>query len=655
MQGRQSTRADRAICAECIGELSDPKGRRFRYVFIHCDDCGPCFTLATARGDDDEEREPCIACRTEAEEPSSRRFAALSISCERCGPTPILRQSSGGEIRGERALDGAIRLLHEGKIVAIKGTGGFLLAVDAGNEEAVATLRQRKHRPHKPFAVMARDVSWAERIVRISADDVRRLHGPERPILLLPTRDSREVAASVAPGLGDLGVFLPSNGLQHLLLREGPPLLVMTSGNLSGEPVAATNEEGLRLLGAVADAVLLHDRSIRNAADDSVFRASREGPIPIRRSRGFVPEALALPDEAPPLLAVGGQEKNTLCLASGGRAILSAHHGDLDALASWERFLRSAERLLNWTDWGPVAVAHDLHPDYRSTRWALEIGLPRVEVQHHHAHVAAVLAERGEEGPAIGVAFDGTGYGSDHTLWGGEFFVADCGDFQRLGHLASIPLPGGSRAIREPWRLGVAARWEAGLEAESPGARQIVDLLRAELSISRSTGAGRWFDAVAALCGVCPVASYEGQAAAELEARVQPGPADPYRFDLRSGTPFVVDLRQTILEIDRDRRAGVEVPRIASRFHETIAQVIRRGCNELRERSGLGVVALAGGCFQNRILVERSAELLRGDGFRVLLPIEVPANDGGLSYGQAVVAARRLANGGASHVSRHTG
>lgn len=558
----------------------------------------------------------------------------------------------------------AARAIASGQVVAVKGTGGFLLAVDAADGEAVERLRARKHRPHKPFAVMVRDLAWAEEVAAVGPRDREWLQAPERPILLLPKRRSR-IAEAVAPHLSDIGIFLPSNGLQVLLLREGPPLQVMTSGNFSGAPIAREDPDGRRMLGVLADGVLLHDREIRSAADDSVFRGSSSGPIPIRRSRGFVPLPIPLPFSSPPVLALGGNEKNTICLASGKEAFLSQHLGDPDEPIAWERLLEAVERLQRFTGIRPRAVAHDLHPDFRTTRWAIQSGLPCIPVQHHHAHVAGCLAEHGVvDETALGVAFDGTGLGSDGALWGGEFLLAGFGIFRRLAHLPPLPLAGGEAAIREPWRVGLAALRYAGEQAdllrpiEPSRLRGVQALLDDEAAHPLSTGAGRWFDAVAALCGFSGRISYEGQAAAQLESLASDLPVDPYPFDLEEES---VDLRPTVRAIARELRAGVGLPLVAARFHETVARIIEGFCLVFRRLHGPSTVALSGGAFQNRLLLERTTELLESHAFRVLSPKSVPPNDGGLSFGQAAVAGqellihRNLYEAGSADVSRDTG
>lgn len=552
-----------------------------------------------------------------------------------------------GRREGEEALARAVELLREGGILVVKAAGGFHLAADAQSEEAVARLRLRKQRPHKPFAVMARDLQWVERAAHATDEEKGFLDRPERPILLLPRREGA-VAEGVAPGLGDIGLFLPSSALQILLVHEGPPLQVMTSANLSRAPTARDDAEALAMLPGLADAALLFDRPIRNHSDDSVFRGAAGGPIPLRRSRGFVPRPIPLPFDAPPVLAVGGQEKNTVCLARGREAYLSAHIGDLESEGAWMRFVEDIERLQSLTGIEPRAIAHDLHPDYRSTRYALGRGLPRIPVQHHHAHVGALCVEHGRgDAPLVAAVFDGTGLGDDGRLWGGEFFLADLGGYRRFGHLRPLALPGGAAAIENPWRLALAARIDAGapLDSPAPGTERAFQALRDRLLrgdlFPTSSGAGRWFDAFAALLGVRRQVSYDGQAPAELEA-LAATPADPYPFEIPPTLPFQVDLRPTVRALLADLASGTTAAEVAGRLHETMARVVAGGCQLVREATGATTVALSGGCFQNRLFSERATERLEAAGFRVLRAREVPPNDGGIALGQAAIAAHAL-------------
>ncbi|HVV82453.1 MAG TPA: carbamoyltransferase HypF [Kofleriaceae bacterium] len=655
--------ADLGPCDACLRELADPADRRHRYPFINCTGCGPRFTIVREvpydrPGTTMAAFEMCAACRREYRDPRDRRFHAEPNACPRCGPRLTLVGPRGGEVAvGDDALRAATRALALGAIVAVKGAGGFALAVDAADEAAVVRLRVRKRRPHRPFAVMVRDLATAERLAVL--DDAARalLASPVRPIVLAPARNHAPcpaIAASVAPGLVDLGLYLPPTPLQHLLAADGPAAMVMTSGNLADEPIARTNDEALARLRDVADLFLVHDREICARADDSVVRASARGAIPIRRARGVVPSSIAIPIDGPPVLAVGAHERATVCLAAGGRAVLSPHLGDLDHPETEAFFVEAIAHLEALLRVAPAAVAHDLHPDYRSTRWARASGLPAIAVQHHHAHVAACLAEHGRTERVTGVAFDGTGLGDDGRLWGGEILDADLATARRLGHLRPLALAGGEAAIRAPWRLAAAALLDAGLPLEhldgtgvdAVERKRIAGLLSTDLP-PRATGAGRWFDAVAALLGVAREISYDGQAATQLEALAASDPeADPapFAFELtaaRAGAPFELDLRPAIRELVAEL-PRVAPARLAARFHATIAHAIVAAC----QAAGRATVALTGGCFQNRRLVEHAARLLEASGFEVLVHRVVPPNDGGLSLGQAVVASARLHTGG---------
>lgn len=637
---------DAATCDACLREMRDPHDRRYRYPFINCTDCGPRFTIATAVPYDRERTTMaafpmCAECRAEYDDPSSRRFHAEAIACAACGPRLTLI-AGGSEISGDEAIIGTARLLGEGRMVAIKGLGGFHLAVDAANEEAVARLRARKNRPHRPLALMARDLAAVDRIAVMDEAARALLTSRAAPIVLLPRGDG-ETAERVAPALAHVGVMLPYTPLHHLLLAAGPPLLVMTSANPASEPIVVSNDIARA---TPADAFLVHDREIAARADDSVVTLQRGDPQAVRRARGHVPSHFRLPASAPPIIAVGAEMKNTICATRGTTAWLSQHIGDVSQLATFSAFeeaIRSASDAI-----GVAAryVAHDLHPDYRSTRWALDSGLPRVPVQHHHAHIASCMAEHEEAGPVIGIAFDGTGCGPAGELWGGEVIVARYDSFERVAHLRPIALAGGESAIREPWRLALAALIDAGepldlLDRIGARRERVAPLIARPPLAPRTTSAGRWFDAVAALCGVRDEITYDGQAAIELEACAAAN-TGPFAFDLSAaGAPLEIDLRPTVRAIAAALRQQVVRSVIAARFHETLAVAVR----DVLRRLGSSVpatVALSGGCFQNRILTARLAELLERDGRRVLLHARVPPNDGGIALGQAAVAACRL-------------
>jgi hydrogenase maturation protein HypF len=644
---------DTATCDDCLAELFDPADRRHRYPFINCTNCGPRFTivrgvpydrpLTTMAG-----FELCPRCAAEYEDPADRRFHAQPNACPECGPT--LRLLPGGS-RGDEALRGAVTALREGAVMAVKGIGGYHLACLAGHEPAVAALRARKHREDKPFAVMARDVEAARELVSLTDAEAALLAGRERPIVLAPRRPAAHVAASVAPRSADLGVLLPYSGLHHLLLADVGEPLVMTSGNVSDEPIAHEDDDARTRLEGIADVVLLHDRPIETRTDDSVVRAIHSDPprrpLLLRRSRGYVPDALALPvPAARPVLACGAELKSTFCVAKGRRAWVGHHIGDLktfEVLQAFEAGIAHFERLFAVA---PAVVAHDEHPDYLSTRYALEReGVETIAVQHHHAHLAACLAEHGERGRAVGAIYDGTGYGRDGTAWGGELLLGDLAGFERAGHLWPVRLPGGDRAVRQPWRMACAWLLEAGWEGRLPApdvrrGAQVAELVRTGLSSPWTTSMGRLFDAVAALCGVRDEVTYEGQAAVELEAAADP--AERGEYELPVGKGSVLDARPAVLAVAADVARSEDVGVISSRFHAGVATATAEAAAAIADRAGLGTVVLSGGVFQNRTLLTATAGRLEARGLRVLVPERLPPNDGGISFGQAAVAAARV-------------
>jgi len=630
---------DVATCADCLADIRDPANRRYRYPFTNCTNCGPRFTIimgvpydrprTTMRAFD-----MCPDCRAEYEDPTNRRFHAQPNACPACGPRVMLDGEGGNEVISHAAV-----LLREGRILAVKGLGGYHLACDARNEEAVMTLRARKGRSGKPFALMCRDLAEARCICEVDAASERLLLSPAHPIVLLPAKPDSDIASGVAPGVGTLGVMLPYTPLHELLLAE-TGALVMTSGNLSDEPLAFHDDEARARLGRIADHFLTHNRSIHIGCDDSIARAAPGGTVILRRARGYVPEPIALPFDAPPIFACGGDLKSAFCLTTGNQALLSQHLGDLEHAATLEHYRRVAEHFRDFFDAQPVAVAHDLHPDYHSTRYAQSLGLPRVAVQHHHAHIAACLAEHHRYGTVIGVAFDGTGYGPDGTIWGGEFLIADYADFRRAGRLKPFPLAGGEAAIRHPGRIALGLLPEARIpgltDVEAAAARaQIARGLNAPLTSSM----GRLFDAASALLGICTEVTYEGQAAMELETAAAPDTdrVYPYRIDRKE--MLEVDARPFFAALRDDPAApGVR----AARFHATVAAFTAEVCGLIRAETELNTVALSGGVFQNVRLLGMLLGRLSEAGFDVIYHHAVPPNDGGLALGQAAVAAWRL-------------
>jgi len=657
--------ADSATCADCLRELADPADRRFGYPFINCTNCGPRFTivrdvpydrpLTTMAG-----FAMCTACAAEYHDPANRRFHAQPVCCPACGPRLTLLAADGTgppgpESTPDAALAGAVAALAAGQVLAVKGLGGYHLAVDAASDKAAALLRARKHREDKPFAVMAADLAAARALCEVDDVAAGLLSSPRRPIVLLPRRATGtaaiRLAEAVAPGNRQLGVMLPYTPLHHLLLRDFGRPMVLTSGNVSDEPIAYRDEDALARLGGIADVFLTHDRPIHIRTDDSVVRPFRGREAVLRRSRGYVPEPLTVASRfGRPVLACGAELKNTFCLGRGDRAFLSHHVGDLENYETLRSFTEGIVHFRRLFDVTVQIVAHDLHPDYLSTKYALEQdGYVRAGVQHHHAHIASCLADNGEAGPVIGVAFDGTGYGPDATIWGGEFLVADLADAERAGHLAGVPMPGGVAAIRQPWRMAAAyldAAFPGGLPvgldvaARNSGAwPDVLSLARRGVNAPLTSSAGRLFDAVAALLGVRDSINYEGQAAVELEQLAATSRQDPYRAAVTDGWPFTVAGSDLIRASAEDLLAGVPRDVVSARFHRGMASMIGEACGLLRDRCGLGTVALSGGVFQNLLLLGIVVDLLEGMGFRVLTHSRVPPNDGGISLGQAVVAA----------------
>jgi hydrogenase maturation protein HypF len=670
--GRRRTliAADTATCADCLRELADPADRRFRYPFINCTNCGPRFTivrdvpydrpLTTMAG-----FPLCEQCAGEYHDPANRRFHAQPVCCPDCGPQLTLLDPDGKPpafLAGLPPLDATAALLRQGAVIAVKGLGGYHLAADATGETAVAALRARKHREDKPFAVMAPDLAVARRLALVDDAAAALLTSPARPIVLLRRLPDAPVAASAAPGNRQLGVMLPYTPLHHLLLAAAGRPLVMTSGNVSDEPIAYRDEDAFDRLGGIADAFLTHDRPIHIRTDDSVARVFAGRPMLVRRSRGYVPEPVTVRGGvARPVLACGAELKNTFCLAKDRHAFISHHIGDLENAETLRSFTEGIEHFSRLFDIVPQVVAYDLHPEYLSTKYALDLdGVDLVGVQHHHAHIASCLADNDADGPVIGVAFDGTGYGTDGTLWGGEFLIADLAGFERAGHLAPVPLPGGAAAVRQPWRMAAAYLDAAGLDAAGLDVARrnearwgaILSMARRQVNAPPTSSAGRLFDAVAALVGVRDEISYEGQAAIELEQLADPAETGTYRASLEETdgdrgkpAPFRAHGEDLVRACTEDLAAGVPGELIAARFHNALAGLIVDGCLRLRDGHGLSTVALSGGVFQNQLLLRRTVAGLEARGFTVLTHSRVPCNDGGISLGQAVIAAARQSSG----------
>jgi hydrogenase maturation protein HypF len=655
--GRTLASPDVAMCAECAAEQRDPSNRRHRHAFVNCTNCGPRFTIIASLPYDRAATtmasfEMCAECAREYADPADRRFHAQPVCCPQCGPTLRYRDNNG-LTDGDDALPLARGLLRDGGILAVKGIGGYHLACNASDERAVAELRRRKRRGDKPFAVMVPDLSTACTIAEVDDPSARLLGGPQRPIVLMPRRPDAPIADAVAPRNPDLGVMLAYTPLHALLFGlpddpTGPPVLVMTSGNLGGEPICFTDDEALNRLSHLADGWLMHDREILVPCDDSVVRVVHDFELPIRRSRGYAPLPIALPVSVPPTMAVGADLKNTMAVADGKYAWLSQHIGDMDDLATLSAFDAAQRHLRELTAVEPEVLVADAHPLYRSSAWAHRnaCGRPVRTVQHHHAHIAAVMAEHGLDGSqqVLGFAFDGTGYGSDEAVWGGEVLLANYKGYQRLAHLSYVPLAGGDISVLRPYRMALAHLWAAGIAWEPdlpPVAACPVDeqrVLRRQFETGfgcvPTSSMGRLFDAVSALIGVRQVVAYEAQAAIELEGLARGFESDhmPYVFDVIDS---LIDPTRVIQAVVRDHRDGVPAGVIGARFHHAVADLIVDLAD--RERDASQLVALSGGVFQNALLLHLTLKGLHAKGLEAITHRAVPPNDGGIALGQLMV------------------
>jgi hydrogenase maturation protein HypF len=674
--------ADLALCVACATELESPADRRYRYPFTNCARCGPRYTIIEALPYDRVRTtmrafRPCPACAAEYAAPRDRRFHAEPIACPACGPVVRAVSCAGAEEAGGRhALAHAVRALDQGRVVAVKGLGGFQLLVDAGNDEAVARLRRRKRREEKPFAVMCPSLAAVRSLCEVSPEEERVLQGPEAPIVLLERRPAGRtpcrVADGVAPGNPRLGVMLPYTPLHRLLLTAAARPLVCTSGNLSEEPICIDDAEAFARLGGVADLFVVHDRAIVRPVDDSVVRVGPAGPEVLRRARGFAPLGLRLGEAGPCVLALGGHLKSTVTLTLGDEAVVSQHLGDLGSPQATRLLERTVDDLVRFFDAAPAVIACDLHPDYVSTRLAerlaLERRVPLVRVQHHHAHVAAAMAEHGLSGPVLGLAWDGAGLGPDGVVWGGEALVVDRTSVRRVAHLRPFRLPGGERAMREPRRAALGLAYElfghdaaAVLPAAALGPGEthvLLAMLARGVHAPWTTSMGRLFDAVAALARIRQVAGFEGQAAMDVEFAAGGIEAEPYPLPLGDGDPAIADWAPLVHGLLADRAHGAPPARLAARFHAALPALALA----IAERTGLPHVVLSGGCFQNRRLACTVRERLERRGFAVFVPQRYPPNDGGLSLGQARVAlwqsavdAARFDRKEDGHVPRHSG
>jgi hydrogenase maturation protein HypF len=666
---------DIATCDRCLAELTDPKDRRYRYPFINCTDCGPRFTIIRKMPYDRpmttmSEFTMCSSCREEYGDIEDRRYHAQPNACPDCGPRLSFYRNGREEAGGGAALRRTVALLKKGQIAAVRGLGGFHLCCNAADSGAVHRLRMRKQRPAKPLAVMIKGLETVRECCHLSPQEENELTSPQRPIVVLRRRatggpDRMKICREVAPDNNTLGVMLPYTPVHTLLLSSGLEAIVATSANRSGQPLIADNREALEALSGIADGFLLHDREIRTRCDDSIVRLAGGSPVPLRRARGYAPMPVRLPFSGPPVLACGPELKNTFCLTRDDHAFPSQHIGDLKNLETCQFFEQMVERFQDLFAVTPEVLAHDLHPQYLSTRYALrraagaEPQLPTVAVQHHHAHVAACLAENGLREAVIGVVFDGIGYGDDGHIWGAEFLAADLGGYRRRGHLKYIPLPGGDAASRQPWRMGLSylhaifgreADAIAGrlLGRDESTTRSIRQMLERSVNTPLASSMGRLFDAVSALLGLCQENTYEGQAAVALEVAAREAadglPGYEWRLQQR-GSELIADPGPLLRSVLEDLERGRPVAEIARRFHRSVAELAVLFCRRIRQRDGLEKAALTGGSFQNAILAGETAELLRHEGFQVLTHRQVPPNDGGVALGQAAVAACRKGGG----------
>ncbi len=662
---------DIATCKACLGELLNPGDRRHRYPFTNCTNCGPRFTIIEDMPYDRPKTtmryfQMCSQCQAEYDNPLDRRFHAQPNACPKCGPQVELVDNQGKRVIVSDALTSASQLLREGKIVAIKGLGGFLLACDATSETAVKILRQRKRRSSKPFAIMVTDMREVKRHCYVSPQEEKLLGSPQSPIVLMKWKDNSSVSREVAPNLQYLGVMLPYTPLHHVLLRDTQLPLVMTSGNLSEEPIAKDNDEALRRLSGIADYFLIHNRDIYSRYDDSVAMVERGARQLVRRARSYAPYPIILPFKAKLVLGCGAEMKPTFCLTQDNYAFLSQHIGDMENMETMEHFVNTISLYKRLFRVEPEIIAYDLHPDYLATKYAQELGrsfataqdsacIKLTPVQHHHAHIVSCMADNGLESPVIGVALDGTGMGSDGHIWGGEFLVADYHSFSRAGHLEYLPLPGGDAAIKRPYRIAIgyilSLLGESALNQELPPMKEVskieIEIIKRQIekgiNSPLTSSMGRLFDAVSALIGIRGEIDYEGQAAVELEmAAYKENYADneasyPYHMTEDKGIR-IVQLGALLSAIIEELKQGTSQGIISVKFHNTIAKMVNEMCQAIANETGIKQVALSGGVFQNRLLLGKTVNLLETNGFQVFTHKQVPCNDGGISLGQAVIA-----------------
>jgi hydrogenase maturation protein HypF len=654
---------DVAVCEDCRRELRDPVDRRFRYPFINCTNCGPRYTIIDdipydRPGTSMKDFVMCPACHAEYDDPANRRFHAQPNACAACGPNMRLLENAGKDLAAPDPVDEAAKRLKAGYVVAIKGLGGFHLVVDAVNDEAVKRLRTRKHREEKPFALMAGDMAAIETFAHVTPEETRLLGSSQRPIVLLRKREGHTLSPWVSPKNMYFGTMLPYTPLHYLLFDHGFAALVMTSGNRSEEPIAIENMDALRRLSHIADYFLVHNRDIYLRCDDSIARYNKGAVRIIRRARGYVPAPVFLKHRAPPVLACGAALKNTVCLTREDNAFISQHIGDLENPAAYDFFCETIDRMKRILGISPQLIACDQHPDYLSTRYAEEQqSLPKVRVQHHHAHIGSVMAENQIDGPVIGLAFDGSGLGTDNTIWGGEVLMADLRGFSRMAHFSALPMPGGAAAIKEPWRMAVSYLFDAFGEqlfdldlplftaVDLKKIQAVVEMTKKRINSPLTSSLGRLFDGVSAICGIRYEAAFEGQAAMELEMAAVKGAAGGYDGEWMDVGKIDIPTGPIIRQVVGDMINGISPAVISQKFHATLIRLFSRICAGIRRETGVNTAALSGGVFQNATLLSGMIHSLENKGFDVFSNSRVPANDGGICLGQALIAAAQVWSG----------